>query len=68
MLTNLIRSLFYLSIIGMVWWTFVWPFLVSLDTHDPALRIGSVLSLMSFFGSLIGLLVIRHWTDTRENC
>ena len=66
MLTNAIRSLFYLSIIGMSWWAFLWPFLVSPDAHEPVLRMGSMLTLIIFLGSLAGLLVMRHCTDTQE--
>ncbi len=54
-----IRSLFVLSLAGMIWWAFLWPFVISTDADSGIFRLGSIMTLLLFFGCIVVLLAIR---------
>ena len=60
LIANLVRSVFALSIAGMIWWAFVWPVVVSFDSSDPIIETGLMLSLALFLISMTALVVFRQ--------
>lgn len=58
-MTGLIRILLALSVAAMGWWAFAWPFVVSTDGDDPRFRLGSIATLLLFFGCIVELLITR---------
>ena len=60
MLATVVRTVFVLSISGMIWWAFVWPVVVSFDSSDPIIETGLMLSLALFLISMATLVVLRR--------
>lgn len=54
-----IRILFAASVTGMVWWAFLWPVVISADPDSSVFHLGSILTLLLFFGCIVLLLSIR---------
>ena len=54
-----IRVLFALSVMGMVWWAFLWRFVVAADPDSPIFHRGSIATLLLFCGCIVLLLSMR---------
>ena len=54
-----IRVLFALSVLGMVWWAFLWPVAVPVEPDSRIFHFGSVVTLLQFFVCIVLLLCMR---------
>lgn len=59
MMMTIIRILFSLSVLGMVWWAFLWPVAVAVEPDSRIFQFGSIATLLLFFGCMILLLYMR---------
>ena len=59
MLIAAIRLLFALSVLGMVWWAFLWPVVIPVEPDNRLFYIGSITTLLLFFACIIALLFHR---------
>ncbi|MBI1732170.1 MAG: hypothetical protein HYR49_05300 [Gammaproteobacteria bacterium] len=56
---TVIRVLFAVSILGMFWWAFLWPVAISVEPDNRLYQVGSIMTLLLFFGCIVLLLVLR---------
>ncbi len=52
-------TLFWVSVLGMIWLAFVWPVAVGQDPASPILRVWCLATLWAFLVSMAGLLTLR---------
>lgn len=58
-LAIMVRWLWCLSVLAMIFWAFLWPFVINEDATGTLFHRGSITILMVFFASTLALLAVR---------